>query len=162
MGELDSIYKEQEKKRAALSLAHERLSQVARDMQTQVRRDLNGAVSGIIQGITGGKYTRLLVEEGAQLILFQDGRRISMGQVSRGTVEQAYLALRLAAADLLYEEEYPLILDDVFASYDDRRLANTLRWLSKNREQVLLFTCHSREEEILRRESIPFDRIDLP
>ena len=68
----------------------------------------------------------------------------------------------MAAADLLYEEEYPLILDDVFASYDDRRLANTLRWLSKNREQVLLFTCHSREEEILRRESIPFDRIDLP
>ena len=45
--------KEQEKERAALALAQDRLSQVARDMQRQVRRDLNGAVSGIVQGITG-------------------------------------------------------------------------------------------------------------
>ena len=162
LGELDGIYKEQEKERAALALAQDRLSQVARDMQSQVRRDLNGAVSGIVQGITGGKYTRLLVEEGARLVFFQDGRRIPLSQVSRGTMEQAFLALRLAAADLLYEEEYPLILDDALASYDDRRLANTLRWLAGNREQVLLFTCQHREGEILRRESIPFDRIDLP
>ena len=162
LGELDGIYKEQEKERAALALAQDRLSQVARDMQRQVRRDLNGAVSGIVQGITGGKYTRLLVEEGARLVFFQDGRRIPLSQVSRGTMEQAFLALRLASADLLYEEEYPLILDDALASYDDRRLANTLRWLAGNREQVLLFTCQHREGEILRRESIPFDRIDLP
>ena len=131
-------------------------------MQRQVRRDLNGAVSGIVQGITGGKYTRLLVEEGARLVFFQDGRRIPLSQVSRGTMEQAFLALRLASADLLYEEEYPLILDDALASYDDTRLANTLRWLAGNREQVLLFTCQHREGEILRREAIPFDRIDLP
>lgn len=162
LGELDDIYKEQERKRAALALARERLSQVAQDMQTQVRRGLNEAVSGIIAGITGGRYTRLLVEEGAQPVFFQEGRRIPLSQVSRGTMEQAYLALRLAAADLLYEEEYPLILDDVFACYDDRRLANTLRWLAENRQQVLLFTCHRREEEILRDQAISFDRAALP
>ena len=131
-------------------------------MQTQVRNDLNGAVSDIMRGITGGKYTRLLVEEGAQPVFFQENRRIPLSQVSRGTMEQAYLALRLAAADLLYEEEYPLVLDDAFACYDDRRLANTLAWLAGNREQVLLFTCHRREEEILRRKSIPFDLVSLP
>lgn len=162
LGELDDIYKEQKNRRAALSLAGERLAQVARDMQTQVRSDLNGAVSDIMRGITGGKYTRLLVEEGAQPVFFQENRRIPLSQVSRGTMEQAYLALRLAAADLLYEEEYPLLLDDAFACYDDRRLANTLAWLAGNREQVLLFTCHRREEEILRRESIPFDLVSLP
>ena len=51
---------------------------------------------------------------------------------------------------------YPLILDDTFACYDDRRLARTLDWLCENREQILLFTCQNREAEVMRREGIPF------
>lgn len=162
LGELDDIYKEQEKKREALSLAQERLSEVARDMQGQVRRDLNSTVSRIIEGITEGKYTKLLVEEGAQPVIFQNGRRIPVNRVSRGTMEQVYLAMRMSAAELMFEEEYPLILDDVFASYDDRRLAKTLSWLSENKEQILLFTCHEREKEILQRKGIKYDLISLP
>lgn len=161
LGDLDDVYKEQEKRRRALALAGERLTQVAEDMQQQVRKDLNSAVSDLIRGITGGRYSRLLVEEGARLVFFKDGRRIRMDQVSRGTMEQAYLALRIAASDCIYEEEYPLILDDAFASYDDSRLCSTLRWLAGNREQVLLFTCQKREEEILEKEGIPYTAIRL-
>ena len=78
-----------------------------------------------------------------------DEQKISIEQVSRGTIEQIYFALRMAASEILYEEEYPVVLDDTFVFYDDVRLENTLRWLEKNKKQVLIFTCQKREERML-------------
>jgi len=43
----------------------------------------------------------------------------------------------------------PIILDDAFAMYDDKRLQRTLNWLHRSGRQVILFTCHKREEEYL-------------
>lgn len=161
MGELDDIYKEQEKKRTALILAQKRLAEVARDMQGQVREELNASVSRIIGAITGGKYRKLLVEEGIKISFLCDGQKIPAFQMSKGTLEQAYFALRLASADLMYEEEYPLILDDAFSSYDDRHLENVLAYLGETGRQILLFTCQSREEAILKGRGIPFLRISF-
>ena len=59
--------------------------------------------------------------------------------------------MRLAAADILLEEPVPLLLDDVFAFYDDKRLESALKWLSSQEKQVIIFTCHKREEEIVKR-----------
>ena len=48
------------------------------------------------------------------------------------SIEQLYFALRLASADLLYEDdEFPLFLDDVFGNYDDERLRQTLAYLNQ-------------------------------
>ena len=55
----------------------------------------------------------------------------------------------MAASEILYEEDYPVILDDTFVFYDDKRLENTLRWLKKNKKQVIIFTCQKREGELL-------------
>ena len=77
---------------------------------------------------------------------------LSIWQVSRGTMEQIYFALRMACAEFLNQEDaLPLILDDAFLTYDDTRLEQTLRWLALSGRQVLLFTCHRREQEILKR-----------
>ena len=57
--------------------------------------------------------------------------------------------LEMAAAEILTEEPLPLILDDVFAFYDDKRLESVLQWLGSGREQVILLTCQRREERIL-------------
>ena len=84
-----------------------------------------------------------------------------MEQVSRGTIEQIYFALRMAAAEVLYEEEYPVILDDTFAYYDDARMEMTLRWLAENRKQVLIFTCQKREREALERMRLQYRFIGL-
>ena len=83
-------------------------------------------------------------------------------QVSRGTIEQAYFALRMAAMDVLCgEEELPVILDESFAFYDENRLKETLKWLAESRTQVLLFTCQKREEEALSEMGIPYRKIVL-
>ena len=48
-----------------------------------------------------------------------------MKYLSNATIEQLYFALRLASADLLYEDDgFPLFLDDVFGNYDDFQVAH--------------------------------------
>ena len=151
--------KELDRKREAVLLAAEKLNQVSRLQQDKMEDDLDVRVSQIMREITGGKYTRLVVEEPLKMsVLMEDGRKVGIDRLSRGTIEQIYFALRMAAGELLYEEEYPVILDDTFAYYDEARLGNTLKWLAANRRQVLLFTCQKREEEILGELGIPYKR----
>jgi uncharacterized protein YhaN len=68
---------------------------------------------------------------------------------SDGTVDQLYLALRLAVAEELTPEA-PLVLDDAFVRFDDTRLAAAMDILRKFGEtkQVILFTCQSRESRL--------------
>ena len=159
MEEVGQEEKELDRKRAAVLLAAEKLNQVSRLQQDKMEDDLDVRVSQIMREITGGKYTRLVVEEPLKMsMLMEDGRKVGIDRLSRGTIEQIYFALRMAAGELLYEEEYPVILDDTFAYYDEARLGNTLKWLAANRRQVLLFTCQKREEEILGELGIPYKR----
>ena len=66
---------------------------------------------------------------------------------SDGTVDQLYLALRLAVAEELTPHA-PLVLDDALVRFDDQRLAAALEVLGEisQTRQILLFTCQSREK----------------
>lgn len=86
---------------------------------------------------------------------------MEMEQVSQGTLEQIYFALRMAASELLYAEQYPVILDDTFAFYDDVRLEQVLNWLAGCGHQVILFSCQNREEEIMKRNGIHYAKTVL-
>ena len=68
--------------------------------------------------------------------------------LSAGTLDQLYLALRLAICQLTLPG-IPLVLDDALANFDDGRCALALEALARLGEerQILLFTCHSREGE---------------
>lgn len=161
--ELDEIsdeYKEYDRQKEAIELAIERIQSLSGSLQKKLREDLNVRVSEIICEITGGKYSRLIIEEGLSPSILTEGRRISIQQLSRGTIEQIYFALRMAVGELLYEE-LPVILDDTFVYYDDMRLEQTLKWLYHNKKQVLLFTCQNREEEALNRLGIPYEKSDI-
>lgn len=152
LAELDEVsedFREFDKKRMAIRLAEERLNELSGELQRQLEERLNGAASEILSEITEGRYTKLLIEEKLHMSVLKEGRRIPLEQLSRGTVEQIYFALRMAAGDVLREEEYPVILDDTFVFYDDRRLKNTLKWLAGYRKQALIFTCQKREVQML-------------
>lgn len=155
--ELSEEDKEYEQYKQSIELAMGRIESLSANMQKKLRTDLNSRASEIISEITGGKYRRLVTEKGLiPYLLLSDGRKISIRQVSRGTVEQIYFALRMAIGEFLYEEDFPVILDDTFAYYDDVRLEQTLKWLYRNRRQVLIFTCQKREEEALKKIGIPY------
>lgn len=81
--------------------------------------------------------------------------------MSRGTLEQIYFALRMAAGELLCgRESFPVILDDVFGMYDEERLCAVLKWLHKEQKQIIS-TRHKREMELLERENIPYQKLLL-
>ena len=138
-----------EERKEALELAMEHLTACASKMTEQFGERLNREASQILAEVTEGKYTRLFVGDNLQLSVFCGGNHISVEQLSRGTVEQIYFALRMAALNLLYEEKIPVIFDDAFGCYDEKRLKSTLKWLSNQDRQVIIFTCQRREQEII-------------
>ena len=66
--------------------------------------------------------------------------------LSAGTYDQAYLSLRLALSDLIFEnaESLPILLDDALTQYDDKRAETALKYLKEYSKdgQIIMFTCH--------------------
>lgn len=149
-------HKDWKRKKEALDLASSKLIEVSRHMQKSLGQALNEKTSEIMGQITGGKYTRLFVEDNLKISLLTKEKKIPLERVSRGTIEQIYFALRMASVQIMNEEEFPVILDETFAFYDEKRLQYTLKWLVENKKQVLLFTCQKREEELLKKMGIPY------
>ena len=81
-------------------------------------------------------------------------------QLSTGCVDQVYLALRIGLQDLFFEEDtLPLMFDDAFVYFDEDRLKRLLFCLKELNRQVILFSCHKRELNILKENKIPFREI---
>ena len=133
----------------ALELAVEELQKAAQVTAGSMERSMSRRASEIFSAITDGKYRSLETDRQRGITVWDGERKIPAGRLSRGTVEQIYFCIRMAAAEILTEEPLPLILDDVFAFYDDKRLESVLKWLSGQGKQVIIFTCHSREKELL-------------
>ena len=159
LDEVSDTSREQDRNIQAVRLAMDKMNELSALMQKELEQRLDDRTSEIMNDITGGRYTRLVIEDNLHMSLICEGKKIPVEQVSRGTIEQTYFALRMASAGLLYEEEFPVILDDTFAYYDDVRLGNTLRWLAENKRQVIIFTCQKREEQILDEMGIRFRKI---
>lgn len=159
--ELGGEYQKLDRRREALLLAAKRLEDASGSMQKDLTLRLNQRASEIIEAVTGGRYKKLAADEELHMGLLFQGRYAAVEQVSRGTLEQVYFALRMAAAEILYDEDFPVVLDDTFAFYDDVRLERTLRWLAGCGHQVILFSCQNREEEIMKRNGIRYAKTIL-
>jgi hypothetical protein len=62
-----------------------------------------------------------------------DGNRsLKLFQLSTGCIDQVYLALRIGLQDLfLGEESMPLLFDDAFVYFDEKRLERLLFYLKE-------------------------------
>lgn len=137
------------RQKEALEMAEEKLEQAARTLGQQTSASVNAKASAIIREITDRKYQGVSVGSRLELSVWDGERKIPAERLSRGTLEQIYLSVRMAAAELMQEEPLPAILDDTFAFYDDKRLKSALKWLSGQERQVIILTCQKREAEIL-------------
>lgn len=125
---------------------------------------LNKEASDLIYGITGGIYNSISVDENLSIFMNTKTKLVPIEQVSSGTMDQVYLALRLASAKLMQKdkETMPLIFDDSFALYDDERLHTALTCLtSVYSGQIIMFTCHKRESQVLTAAGIPYQLITI-
>ena len=154
-----------QEKREALLEAKERIRQIAGEIRKSFAFHLNEDCGKALSEITGGRYDSLWIDE--QLHIYVNAKEgfFPLEQASTGTIDQLYLALRLSMALLLQRETrdlLPLLFDDSFAMYDEKRLAASIGYLKKAYPaQILLFTCHHREEKILKELGIPFEQAEL-
>lgn len=147
---------------ASLDLAISTIEELSKDIQSRMGSQLQRQISRILSELTGGKYTQLAISEEFQIHLNTDQHYIPLEQLSRGTIEQVYFALRMAVSDILCKEEpLPVLLDEPFAMYDEERLKNTLKWLSEHKEQVIIFTCQKREIRMLEEMGIEYHCVSL-
>ena len=111
----------------ALNMAMETIEALSGNITDQVGVRLKKRTSEILSEITGGRYQEVLMDEALHISVNTGERIVSIERLSRGTLEQIYFALRMAAGELFCKEEpFPVILDDVFGMYDEERLANIL------------------------------------
>lgn len=149
---------------SAIDLALETMTNLSSTIRDSFGLYLNRAASELIKGITGGIYTSMSVDENLNVFLNTKTKLVPLEQVSSGTMDQVYLALRLAAATLIQEgtERMPLIFDDSFVLYDDDRLRTALKWLvNAYSDQIIIFTCHQREAQMLTANLIPYHLIEI-
>ena len=135
---------------------------ISKDIHRQVGWRLRRRISQILGEITGGKYTEILIDADLHITVNTGERTVALENLSRGTVEQIYFALRMAAGELLCgQEKLPVFLDEVFGMYDEERLSLVLKWLAKENRQVIISSCRQREEEILKKNNISYHKIEL-
>ena len=210
----------------AINLATETMTELQSSIQSSFGHYLNKEAGELIAGITGGVYDSMWIDQNLDIFMNTPGKIVPIEDVSSGTMDQIYLALRLAAARLIQgdtgagasagvagqagasasaagqvgasasastgaagqagagagastgaadaqtsaasgsagavETRLPLIFDDSFAMYDEQRLASALRYITEiHHGQILLFTCHTREQRILESEDVKYNLIEM-
>lgn len=147
-----------------MDLALDTLKELSTTIRDSFGLYLNKTASDLIAGITGGIYSSISIDENLNAFLNTRRKLIPLEQVSSGTADQIYLALRLAAAHFIQgnADRLPLIFDDSFVLYDDERLRTVLKWLpTAYSGQILVFTCHEREMRVLKEEGAAVHEVRL-
>ena len=148
----------------SIEMAKDVLSEAYEEMKRNITPRFITTLSETISYITNEKYSKVIPNDKDGLTVeINDGRYVPISRLSIGTIDQLYLSLRLSIADNLTEEKFPILLDETFAYFDDKRLKNILNFLKEkySDRQVILFTCTKREENILKNERINFKYIEM-
>lgn len=152
------------KQNSAIELAKEVLEIAYTKMKENVTPKFTENLSKNIERISKGKYKKVKINDEEGIIVEkQNGEYISAEKLSVGTIEQLYLSLRFGAMKELSEESMPIILDEAFAYYDEERLKNILTYINEEykNNQIIIFTCTNREIEILDKEGIKYNLVNL-
>lgn len=148
LAEVDDRIRKLEQTYAALTIAQEALVEARAELQRRFAPRIAKRAQNIMGQLTAGRYDRLILGESFELQAAAQTEDTLHEAIWRsdGTVDQLYLALRLAVAEELTPEA-PLILDDTLVCFDDNRMRAAVTFLKEEAEakQVILFTCQGRE-----------------
>lgn len=156
---------EWERKRDVLELARQIFQETIDEWNALVSPAISSKTSAIFTALTSGRYQEVKADPTQQFalrVVEQPAQKVrEQQQLSSGTVQQLYFALRLAFIDYYSPAvRLPIFLDDSFTHYDDTRLAAALLTLGEiaRDHQVFLFTCQARERGQLDALRLPYQR----
>lgn len=135
---------------SSLKICHWVIEQVSRKYEQERQPEVLKLASCYFAAITEHRYRRIYAPIGMQEIKIEaaNGEVLAPHQLSQGTVEQLYLAIRFALAVQIAQEkvEIPIFADDILVNFDRFRLQNTVKLIKElsARHQIILLTCHQR------------------
>lgn len=139
----------------AIETAMEVITESFKEMQKNFGPVINKAVGKYMSELTDDKYQKVKVSENYSITLRNNDDSLMQAEyLSNGTWDQIYLALRLSFIDLIFQDtKVPIILDEAFVQYDDKRMQKALELLysMKEKRQIIIFTCQKREVEYLKK-----------
>lgn len=165
--ELESLLndrKDLEQKSYEIKKAIETLETAYNKMKEEITPKFTEKLSDTIKNVSNNKYNKVKINISGEIIVEDsNGNYINAENLSLGTIDQLYLALRLASIEEITEETMPIILDEAFAYYDNERLKNILDYMSKEykNRQIIIFTCTDREKSILNSLEINYNLVTL-
>ncbi len=133
----------------SLDIALDVLAESFGELRRSYGSALEKKAGEIFSGLTGGKYEGMQISKAFDINVEKSGvfGGKELAFLSSGTVDQAYLSLRLALSTLIFEdaERLPILLDDALTQYDDTRVSKAIEYLTEFSEngQTVMFTCHS-------------------
>ena len=142
----------QEKHYKALETAMDFLEKARAELQKRFAPRISQKAQEYMSRLTGGRYNRLFLD--GDFVLNAGTTEDITPRPSRwrsdGTVDQLYLALRLAVSQELMPGA-PMILDDALVRFDEERMKAALDLLKEEsaERQIILFSCQKREEDYI-------------
>ncbi len=138
--ELDQLALRRDALKCAVDVMAEAITEYRKDYLPRLEREIADQFSAIV----GNRYSRIHFDKSLEpRVDGPDRADITPAELSVGTRDQLYFAMRLAFARQMSEgETLPLILDDPFGNFDEHRLAavrQILKSACANR-QIILFT----------------------
>ena len=145
---------------AAFVLAQEILRMAIEVYERERQPAVMLEAQSFFSNITHGRYNRIYSPPDSSDIFVKDSdeKRKSIFELSRGTAEQLYLALRFGFIEEFrkHSESLPIVFDDILVNFDPLRSTNAadaIKNLAKT-NQIFFFTCHPETVDILK-DSVP-------
>ena len=162
--EVDKRWDELLKLEKEIAIAKIAIERAYEKMKNEITPKFTKNLSNIVDKISNGKYNKIKFVDGEGLIVeLENGEYVNANKLSIGTIDELYLSLRLSAIEEITREKMPIILDEAFAYFDNQRLENILEFINNNltENQVIIFTCSNREKDILNKQNIKYNYIEI-
>jgi uncharacterized protein YhaN len=143
---------------AVLTIARDVFERTREEFQQERQPALMKSASKYLSDLTLGRYTsvRAVIGEKEQDIEIVEGeaRTKRANELSRGTAEQLFLAMRFALIEEYAKnaEPMPVVLDDILVNFDPERAKATCKVIMdlSERFQVIFLTCHPETEAMFK------------
>ena len=145
---LEEQLREQAREWSRLTIAEALLEKTRQKFEQERQPGVIRHAQEFFSGVTGQRYQRLYAPIGEQTITVIDASGASRqpAELSRGTREQLYLALRFGLIREFGEhaERLPVVVDEALVNFDPGRARQAAEAFGQLAEtnQVLVFTCH--------------------
>ncbi|MGG3799321.1 AAA family ATPase [Metabacillus fastidiosus] len=142
-----TIVKDLAKQWAVLTLAKDLLAITVESHRKNKLPKLLKQAENYFSFLTHSSYKKIFLPEEEETFIVErsDGMRFHADELSQATVEQLYVALRLALAKSIKNETIlPIIIDDSFVNFDHMRTQRVIDLLHEfaSEYQIIFFTCH--------------------